>query len=382
MTKTNSPQWVKLFAEVYDTFGNGDFTEASDAVTRGLFDSCRKRLAVGTPLTDAQRDKVVQAYQLRIEAEFEYTGTIALSRHQRDYARKTAPWFFAGTAVKAPELSEYVTRAEMQAAVDEAVTQVRSEVQQQFSALSAFFQQNFSTSSAELQHSFSTLSAHFQQDFSTDGNQRLLEVNHSSTCSSDFSTKLNKTKRSKTNGAHDEPITASRTPDEKPITPTSHPKEEEVIGRHNDRRDTGSTVSIFQQNAESAPTGNLEIDGTRYHLVFGAYEGTWARIHSQSDAAWRSEFDADLGAIARQDETNGARWTISPVFNAGDIRGYRDPLPNAVVMIAWQGSLIGSVYLVEPSGITCFERINFKTKAASSTLKWKGQPRIAQGLAA
>ncbi len=364
MNKKNAPQWVNLISDVMDTFGDGTHTPESDKTTKAIVDSCRKRLALGKSLTDKQANALFEAIRVRTpDTEFAWADDVKLGRNQLAYARKNNAWFFAGTAAVAPGLSEYVTRAEMEAEI----TKVRDEFQHYFSIISAHFQ-----------HDLSDLAAAFQHGFSTEVENRPFNVNGSSLGVPDFSTELNVTKQNETNGAHERPITASRTPSEKPITRSSHPLDNEVK-KNKSKAKAARTTSLFQRDAESAPTGNMEIDGETYHLVFGPYEKQLQRISSVSGDEWRRAFDREQGAVARASERQNphARWTLSPLFQQGDTHGYRDPLPKCAAILCWNGPLIEGVWLMtgDADAELVFQSIPYRS--ASKTLVWKGRPRDA-----
>lgn len=377
----NAPRWIALIEAVISTFNDGTFTTDSDKTTAQIIESCRKRLASGSSLTTKQSAALTEAIRLRADSDFVWDGEIKLDRNQISYARKSAPWFFAGTTAKAPELDQYVTRAEMQSAIDDAVAKTKAEMRD-------LFQHYFSTISATFQHDFSSVSALFQHGFSTEVEKRPLEANDSSLLPLTFSTEHNITKPNQTNGSDALPIIASETPSEKPIKKAithkgslTHPddkKKSRVNG--NGARADERTISLFQQNAESAPSGNLELDSEKFHLVFGSYEKQFERISKVSSPEWVKAFDAEQGRVSRDMERQaGARWTLSPVFSEGDTHGYQAPLANSAVILCWNGPLIEGCWLVVFEDELVFQPINFRK---SKTLIWKGQPQQQTKLAA
>lgn len=380
-TKTNSTQWASRIADVMSTLDSDLYTPESNSKTGAILESCRKRLASGQSLSPKQSAALVEAIRLRADSGFVWTGEVAMTKNQLDYARKKQPWFFAGTKATAPQLNEFVTRDEMRDAIAAAVEQTKTEMLDQFHRL-------FSDLSSQFHPNFIDFSSQFHPNFIPSGSERLLEVNDSSTDSADFILKHNITKLNETNGAHEEPITASRThSSERPIKEltshkgsSTHSEVKKSSGNGNGATTGEQVVSLFQKDQDSAPTGNLEVGDDKFHFVFGSYEKQLERIRKASSTEWARKFDADLGAIARDYERKGiARWTLSPVFEAGDTHGFKAPLPNTAAILCWEGSLLVSCILVIDDGELVFQPINCKK---TKTLIWKGRPQQNETLAA
>lgn len=378
---TNSARWVSRISDVMKTLDSDLYTPESNKTTGAILESCRKRLASGQSLSAKQASALVEAIRIRADSTFQWEGEITITENQLKYARRAQPWFFAGTKATAPELSEFVTRREMNEAIMAAIESTKVEMLD-------LFQRTFIGISSDIQPDFNSLSSHFHPTFNVDEMERPSELNDSSLGVADFTLKHNITKLNQTNGVDELPIIASQTPSEKPIKRAithkgslTHPDDKKKSRDNgNGARADERTVSLFQQNADSAPSGNLELDGEKFHLVFGSYEKQFDRISKVSSPEWVKAFDAEQGRIARDMERHAcARWTLSPVFSEGDTHGYQAPLANSAVILCWNGPLIEGCWLVVFEDELVFQPINFRK---SKTLIWKGQPQQQTQLAA